>query len=116
MKVRRLIVAAALLACAVAGSAGWLFMRTRAPSLPSGGWQGELGGGRTSVRVWQATGTAASAAAAREAEYVSEGWTPLPVSTPTFKLLLRGHDLAAILAEDLPDGTTVTELLRNGVL
>ena len=94
MKVRRLIVAAALLACAVAGS----------------------GGGRTSVRVWQATGTAASAAAAREAEYVSEGWTPAPVCTPTFKLLLRGHDLAAILAEDLPDGTTVTELLRNGVL
>ena len=106
MKVHRLIVAAALLACAVAGSAGWFFMRTRAPSLPPGGWQGELGGGRTSVRVWQATGTAASAAAA----------TPAPVCTPTFKLLLRGHDLAAILAEDLPDGTTVTELLRNGVL
>ena len=50
------------------------------------------------------------------AEYVSEGWTPAPVCTPTFKLLLRGHDLAAILAEDLPGGTTVTELLRKGVL
>ena len=116
MKVRRFIVASALLACAVASSAGWFFMRTRAPSLPPGGWQGELGGGRTSVRVWRASGTAASAAAAREAAYVSEGWTPLPVCTPTFKLLLRGHDLAAILAEDLSDGVTVTELLRNGVL
>ena len=116
MKVRRLIVAATLLACAVVGSAGWFFMRTRAPSLPPGGWKGELGGGRTSVRVWQATGTAASAAAAREAAYVAEGWTPAPVCTPTFKLLLRGHDLAAILAEDLPGGTTVTELLRHGVL
>ena len=116
MKVRRFIVVSALLACAVASSAGWFFMRTRAPSLPPGGWQGELGGGRTSVKVWQAPGTAASAAAAREAEYVSEGWTPAPVCTPTFKLLLRGHDLAAILAEGLSDGTTVTELLRNGVL
>ena len=116
MKTRRLIVAAALLACALAVPAGWFFQTSRAPSLPPGGWQGELGGGRTSVRVWQATGTAASAAAAREAEYVSEGWTPAPVCTPTFKLLLRGHDLAAILAEDLPDGTTVTELLRHGVL
>ena len=116
MKVRRLIMVSAFLACAVAGSAGWFFMRTRAPSLPPGGWQGELGGGRTSAKVWLAPGTAASAAAAREAEYVAEGWTPAPVCTPTFKLLLRGHDLAAILAEDLPDGTTVTELLRNGVL
>ena len=116
MKTRRLIAAAALLACVLAGSAGWFFLRDGAPSLPPGGWQGELGGGRTSVKVWQAPGTAASAAAAREAEYVSEGWTPAPVCTPTFKLLLRGHDLAAILAEELPDGTTVTELLRNGVL
>lgn len=116
MNVRRLIMAAALLACAVAGSAGWFLLRAGAPSLPPGGWETELAGGRTSVKVWQAPGTAASAAAAREAEYVSEGWTPAPVCTPTFKLLLRGHDLAAILAEDLPDGTTVTELLRNGVL
>ena len=116
MSARRLIAVAALLACAVVGSAGWLFMRTRAPSLPPGGWQGEQGGGRTSVKVWQAPGTAASAAAARESAYVSEGWTLLPVSTPTFKLLQRGHDLAAILAEDLPGGTTVTELLRHGVL
>ena len=116
MKIRRLLMAGALLACAAAGSAGWFFLRTGAPSLPPGGWQAELAGGRTSVNVWRAPGTAASAAAAREAEYVSEGWTPLPVSTPTFKFLLRGHDLAAILAEDLPGGTTVTELLRNGVL
>lgn len=116
MKVRRLMLAGALLACAVAGSAGWFFMRTGVPSLPPGGWQGELGDGRTSVSVWQAPGTAEVAAAAREAAYVSEGWTPAPVCTPTFKLLLRGHDLAAILAEDLPGGTTVTELLRKGVL
>ena len=116
MSARRLIVAGALLACAVAGSAGWFFLRTGAPALPSGGWQTELAGGRTAVNVWQTSGTAASAAAARESAYVSEGWTLLPVSTPTFKLLQRGHDLAAILAEDLPGGTTVTELLRNGVL
>ena len=115
MKTRRRL-AAALLACALAVSSGWFLLRTREPPVPPGGWQGELDGGRTSVKVWQAPGTAASAAAAREAEYVSEGWTPAPVCTPTFKLLLRGHDLAAILAEDLPDGTTVTELLRNGVL
>ena len=116
MKVRRLMLAVALLACAVAGSAGWFFLRAREPSMPPGGWETELADGRTSVKVWQAPGSAASAAAAREAEYVSEGWTPAPVCTPTFKLLLREHDLAAILAEDLPEGTAVTELLRRGVL
>ena len=116
MKIRRLIVAGAFLACAVAGSAGWFLLRAGAPSLPPGGWQTELADGRSTVSVWRASGTAASAAAAREAAYVSDGWTLLPVSTPTFKLLQRGHDLAAILAEDLPDGTTITELLRHGVL
>ena len=116
MKKRHLVVAAAFFACALAVTAGWFFQGGGGPSLPPGGWQTELAGGRTSVNVWQTSGTAASAAAAREAVYVSEGWTPLPVCTPTFKLLLRGHDLAAILAEDLSDGVTVTELLRNGVL
>lgn len=116
MKMRHTIVAVALIACALAAAAGWFFQQPGAPSLPSGGWQGELGGGKTAVSVWQTPGTAASAAAAREAAYVAEGWTPAPVCTPTFKLLLRGHDLAAILAEELPDGTTVTELLRHGVL
>ena len=116
MNVRRLIVAGALLACVLAATAGWFFQKAGGPVLPPGGWQSEIAGGRTSVNVWQTSGTAASAAAAREAAYVSEGWTPLPVCTPTFKLLLREHDLAAILAEDLSDGVTVTELLRNGVL
>ena len=116
MRKRRLIVAAVLLACALACTAGWFFQSAERPSLPPGGWQTELAGDRTSVSVWHASGTAASAAAEREAAYVSDGWTVLPVSTPTFKLLQRGHDLAAILAEDLPDGTTITELLRNGVL
>ena len=116
MKKRHLVVAAAFFACALAVTAGWFFQKAGRPVLPPGGWQSEIAGGRTSVNVWQTSGTAASAAAAREADYVSEGWTPLPVCTPTFKLLLRGHDLAAILAEDLSDGVTVTELLRNGVL
>ena len=116
MKKCHAIVAGALLACTLAAAAGWFFRQPGTPSLPSGGWQGELGGGRTSVSVRHAPGTAAAAAAAREAAYVAEGWTPAPVCTPTFKLLLREHDLAAILAEDLPDGTTVTELLRHGVL
>ena len=116
MSVRRLVTAGALLACALAASAGWFFRRAGTPSLPPGGWRGEIGDGRTSVNVWRAPGTAAAAAAAREAAYVAEGWTPAPVCTPTFKLLQRGHDLAAILAEDLPGGVTVTELLRQGVL
>ena len=116
MRARHVIAAAAFFACALAVTAGWFFQKAGGPALPPGGWQTELAGGRTSVNVWRASGTAASAAAAREAAYVSEGWTPLPVCTPTFKLLLRGHDLAAILAEDLSDGATVTELLRNGVL
>ena len=116
MKKRHLIVAGAFFACALAVTAGWFFQRSGEPPLPPGGWQAEIAGGRTSVNVWRASGTAASAAAARETAYVSEGWTPLPVCTPTFKLLQRGHDLAAILAEDLSDGTTVTELLRHGVL
>lgn len=116
MKKRNAIVAAAVLACALAAAASWFFQQPSTPPLPPGGWHGELSGGRTSVSVWQTPGTAASAASAREAAYVAEGWTPAPVCTPTFKLLLRGHDLAAILAEDLPDGTTVTELLRHGVL
>ncbi len=116
MKTRLVIAAGALLACALAVPAGWFFQTSGTPALPPGGWQGELGGGRTSARVWQAPGTAAAAAAAREAEYIADGWTPAPVCTPTFKLMLREHDLAAILAEDLPGGTTVTELLRHGVL
>lgn len=116
MRKRRLVVIFALLACALACMAGWFFQRAGGPSLPPGGWQTELADGRSSVSVWRASGTAASAAAAREAAYVSDGWTLLPVSTPTFKLLQREHDLAAILAEDLPDGTTITELLRHGVL
>ena len=116
MKMRRLIIAVAFFAGALAVTAGWFFQKAGGSTLPPGGWQSEIAGGRTSVNVWRASGTAASAAAAREAAYVSEGWTPLPVCTPTFKLLLRGHDLAAILAEDLSDGVTVTELLRNGVL
>lgn len=116
MKKRRIIVSVAFFACALAVTAGWFFQRAARPSLPPGGWQAEFADGRTSVSVWQASGTAASAAAEREAAYVSDGWTPLPVSTPTFKFLQRGHDLAAILAEDLPDGTTITELLRHGVL
>ena len=116
MKKRHLIIGGALLVCALAGMAGWFFQRAGGQSLPPGGWQTELADGRSSVNVWRASGTAVSAAAAREAAYVSDGWTLLPVSTPTFKLLQRGHDLAAILAEDLPDGTTVTELLRHGVL
>ena len=116
MKKRRLVVAIVLLACAFACTAGWFFQRTGGPSLPPGGWQTELADGRSSVSVWRASGTAADAASARETAYVSDGWTLLPVSTPTFKLLQREHDLAAILAEDLPDGTTVTEFLRHGVL
>ena len=111
MKKRRVIIVLAILACALAAAAGWFYQQPGVPSLPSGGWQGELYGGRTSVSVWQTPGTAAS-----EAAYVAEGWTPAPVCTPTFKLLLREHDLVAILAEDLSDGTTVTELLRHGVL
>ena len=116
MRKRRLVIAGVLLSCALACMAGWFFQRAGGPSLPPGGWQTELADGRSTVSVWRTSGTAASAAAAREAAYVSDGWTLLPVSTPTFKLLQRGHDLAAILAEDLPDGTTITELLRQGVL
>ena len=116
MRKRRLVIAGVLLSCALACMAGWFFQRAGGPTLPPGGWQTELADGRSTVSVWRASGTAASAAAAREAAYVSDGWTLLPVSTPTFKLLQREHDLAAILAEDLPDGTTITELLRHGIL
>ena len=116
MKHTRKIARAALLACAVAGTAGWVFMRTSRLTAPSGGFQVDISGGNTSVNVWRAPGTAESAAAAREAEYRAEGWISAPVCTPTFKLMLRGSDLAAILAEDLPDGVSVTELLRRGVL
>ena len=116
MRKRRLVVIFVLLACALACMAGWFFQRAGGPPLPPGGWQTEFADERSSVSVWHASGTAVSAAAAREAAYISDGWTLLPVSTPTFKLLQREHDLAAILAEDLPDGTTITELLRHGIL
>lgn len=107
---------AAILSLAAIGSAGWVFMRTVRPSAPDGGWRTELSGGRTSVSAWRASGTAESAAAAREAEYMAEGWSSTPVCTPTFKLMLRDGDLAAVLAEDLPDGVAVTELVRRGAL
>lgn len=115
MKARVAMFAATLFACSLAVYAAWFFQGPAVP-IPPGGWTTELRGGRTSVNVWQAVGTAEAAAAEREAAYVSDGWTPAPVCTPTFKLLLRGHDMAAILAEELPGGTTVTELLRRGVL
>jgi len=112
----RKLALAALLSFAAVGSAGWVFMRTAQPAAPNGGWQTELSGGRTSVSVWRASGTAESAAAAREAEYRAEGWSSAPVCTPTFKLMLRDGDIAAVLAEDLTGGVTVTELVRHGVL
>ena len=52
MKKRRVIVVLAILACALAAAAGWFYQQPGVPSLPSGGWQGELYGGRTSVSVW----------------------------------------------------------------
>ena len=107
---------AAILTFVAIGSAGWVFMRTAQPTAPNGVWQTELSGGRTSVKTWHASGTAESAAVAREAEYRAEGWISAPVCTPTFKLMLRDGDLAAVLAEDLPGGVTVTELVRRGVL
>ena len=113
---RKLAFAALLLLLAAVGSAGWVFMRTARPTAPNGGWQTEFSGGRTSVNVWRASGTAESAATAREAEYRADGWISAPVCTPTFKLMLRDGDLAAVLAEDLPGGVTVTELVRRGVL
>ena len=63
MKRRRLVVAAAFFACALAVTAGWFFQESGRPALPPGGWQAEFADGRTSVSVWQASGTAASAAA-----------------------------------------------------
>ena len=75
MRKRCLVVIFALLACALACMAGWFFQRAGGPPLPPGGWQTEFADGRSSVSVWRTSGTAASAAAAREAAYVSDGWT-----------------------------------------
>lgn len=86
---------------------GWIFMRQTAEATAD--VRAEIAGGRCAVSVRRSPDAARDAAAKAEEERRRDGWDIAPVSTATFKLFLRGGEMCAILAEDAPSGSTLTE-------
>lgn len=86
---------------------GWIFMHQPADALAD--VHSEIANGRCSVSVHRSSATARDAAAMAEEERRRDGWDVAPVSTATFKLFLRVGEMSAILAEDTPSGSTLTE-------
>ena len=88
--------------------AGWIFLRR--PAAAEGGAECEVGSGRTTVTVRYSAAAAAAAAEEAERAFAAEGWRRAPVSTPTFRLLLRGEAVVALLAEEVNGRTRITTL------
>lgn len=86
---------------------GWIFMRR--PADAAADLRAEIAGGRCAVSVRRLPDAARDAAAKAEEERRHDGWDVAPVSTATFKLFLRGGEMCAVLAEDTPSGSTLTE-------
>ena len=109
---KRLPLAVALTAAVL--SCGWFFRRVPAPpqdAIYSGG----RGGSAISVR--HDPSPASEAAERAAAELRADGWVETPVSTPSFRLLTRGSDVVALVAEDLPSGgSRITTLHRRHAL
>ena len=88
--------------------AGWMFLRRSATVQDA--YVCDTDGGRSRVTV-RFTGAAATAAADEaEAALAADGWKRAPVCTPTFRLLMRGEALTALLAEDVGGRTRITTL------
>lgn len=88
--------------------AGWIFLRR--PAAAPGVYVCETGGGRGLVTVRFTETAAATAADETEADLVAEGWKRTPVCTPTFRLLMRGKAVTALLAENAGGRTRITTL------
>lgn len=87
---------------------GWIFFRRAAGK--SGDCVCEADGGRSTLTVRFEAAAAAAAADEVENSLAADGWRRAPVCTPTFRLLLRGSAVAALLAEDVGGRTRITML------
>ena len=99
---------ALLLLLAVPLFAGWIFFRQARRNTDE--YAAAFQDGRSAVTVSFVPAGAVQAADDAEAALRAEGWKPAPVSTPTFRLLVKGQGVAALLAEDLRGQTRVTLL------
>ena len=108
---KRALIALAVLAGVAVLAGGWIFHTRTIP--PAAEYHGTFNG-NDEVGVWFENGTALDAAEKAARDYRAAGWTELPVSTATFKLFAKGTRTAAFLAEDVPAGARVTELIRKG--
>lgn len=106
--------AAVLAVLAAIPLCGWIFMRQAADAAADA--HVEIAGGRCAVSVRRSTDAARDAAAKAAEERSRDGWDAAPVSTATFKLFLRGGEMCAILAEDAPFGSTLTEFRSASAL
>ena len=88
--------------------AGWIFFRRSAPK--DGDYTCDTGGGRGTVTVRFVESGSVAAADELEAELAASGWRRAPVCTPTFRMMLRGSAVTALLAEDVGGRTRITML------
>ena len=109
---KRIAVIAAIAAAAISG--GWIFRRAPAPP-PDAIHASSRGDATVSVR--HDPSPASDAAERAAAELRADGWAETPVSTPAFRLLTRGSDVTALVAEDLPSGgSRITTLHQRHAL
>ena len=106
---KRSALIAVLAAAAISG--GW-FVR-RLPQPPPGALC-DVSRAKSRVSVYNAPQPAAEAVELAAAGLLAGGWTEAPVSTATFRLLTRGSDVTALVAEDLPDGGSRVTTLHCG--
>jgi len=109
---KRIAVIAAVAVAAISG--GWIFRRAPAPP-PDAIHSSARGDSAISVR--HDSYPAPDAAERAAADLRADGWIETPVSTPTFRLLTRGGDVTALVAEDLPSGgSRITALHQRHAL
>ncbi len=96
-------------------NAGWFFVMR--PASFESDIQCVTGNGRNILGFTQVPGNAVSAGMMIEEKYLSEGWQAAPVCTPTFKLFMRGADMAFVLTEDASaGGAVITEFRQRNSL
>ncbi len=95
-------------------NAGWFFIQR--PASFESDIQCATGNGRNLLGFTHVSGNAISAGMQIEEKYIAEGWEASPVCTPTFKLFLRGDDMAFVLTEDSTGGAVITEFRQKNNL
>ena len=109
---KRIALIAAIATATLSG--GWIFRRAPAPP-PDAIHTSSHGDSAVSIR--HDPSPALDAAERAAAELRDDGWTETPVSTPTFRLMTRGSDITALVAEDLPSGgSRITTLHQRHAL